>query len=81
MRRAIDPNLKYITIQLKYNNVNQDITFNTQSDYGVCISTLAMKLPIVNGKIREKLAEARRLILCIEFGCDICHPDQGVAYE
>ena len=56
MRRAIDPNLKYITIQLKYNNVNQDITFNTESDYGVCISTLAMKLPIVNGKICEKLA-------------------------
>lgn len=39
MRRAIDPNLKYITI-LKYNNVNQDITFNTQSNYGVCIWTL-----------------------------------------
>ena len=42
---------------------------------------VAEKLGIVNRKIREKLAEARRLILCIEFGCNICHPDQGVAYE
>ena len=39
------------------------------------------KLNVVNSKIREKLAETRRLILCIEFGCDICHPEQGVAYE
>ena len=31
--------------------------------------------------IRDKLAEPRHLILCIEYGCDICHPDQGVAYE
>ena len=39
------------------------------------------KLNVVNGMLRDKLAKARRLILCIEFGCDICHPDQGVAYE
>ena len=39
------------------------------------------KLNIVNGMLRNKLAEARHLILCIEFGCDVCHPDQGMAYE
>ena len=39
------------------------------------------KLNVVNGMLRDKLAGAHRLILCIEFGCDICHPDQGVAYE
>ena len=39
------------------------------------------KLNVVNRMLRNKLAEASQLILCIEFGCDICHPDQGVAYE
>ena len=34
------------------------------------------KLNIVNGMLRDKLAEAHHLILCIEFGCD-----QGMAYE
>ena len=42
---------------------------------------VAEKLAIVNGKIREKLADARRLVHCIELGCDLCHPYQGVAYE
>ena len=42
---------------------------------------VAAKLNIVNGMLRDKLAKARHLILCIKFGCYICHPDQGVAYE
>ena len=39
------------------------------------------KLNIVNEMIHDKLDEARHLILCIEFGCNICHPNQGAAYE
>ena len=39
------------------------------------------KLNIVNGMLRDKLAKARHLISSIEFGCDVCHPDQGMAYE
>ena len=42
---------------------------------------VTVKLNVINWMLRDKLAEARRLILCIEFSCDICHPDQGVAYE
>ena len=37
------------------------------------------KPSIVNEMLRDTLAEARHLILCIEYGCDMCHPDQGVA--
>ena len=39
------------------------------------------KTRIVNKKIRQKLARARRLIYCIENGCDVCHPDDGVLFE
>ena len=39
------------------------------------------KLNIVNEMIHDKLDMARHRILCIEFGCNICHPNQGVAYE
>ena len=46
-----------------------------------CCQEVAKKLAIVNGKIREKLADARQLVHCIELGCDLCHPHQGVAYE
>ena len=39
------------------------------------------KLNVVNEMVLNKLAEARHLILCIEFGCHLCHPEQGVAYD
>ena len=39
------------------------------------------KTRIVNDKIREKLARARHLIYCIENGCDVCYPDDGVLFE
>ena len=42
---------------------------------------VAEKLGIVNRKIHEKLAEASQLVHCIELGCNLCHPYQGVAYE
>ena len=34
------------------------------------------KIPIVNDKLREKLA-----IYCIENGCDVCYPDDGVLFK
>ena len=46
-----------------------------------CHQEVTAKLNIVNGMLRHKLAEARHLISSIEFGCDVCHPDQGMAYE
>ena len=39
------------------------------------------KTQAVNEKIRAKLARSRRLMYCIEKGCDACFPDNGVAYE
>ena len=39
------------------------------------------KLDIVNEMLLNTLAKAHHLILCIELGCDIYHPDQGVVYE
>ena len=39
------------------------------------------KLNVVNEMVKNKMAEARKLILCIEFGCHLCHPKEGVVYE
>ena len=39
------------------------------------------KLQIINDKLRDKLARARHLIHCIENGCDVCQPDNGVPFE
>ena len=39
------------------------------------------KIQIVNEKLREKLARAHHLIYCIENGCDVCYPENGVLFE
>jgi hypothetical protein len=39
------------------------------------------KLNVMKEMVQNKLAEARHLILCIEYGCYLCHPEQGVAYD
>ena len=39
------------------------------------------KLNIINEMIQDKLDEACHLILCIKFGCDIYHPNQGLANQ
>ena len=39
------------------------------------------KIRIVNEKLCEKLARARRLIYCVENCCDVCYPDVGVLFE
>ena len=42
------------------------------------LDNIMAKLRIVNNKLREKLARAHHLIYCIENGCDVCYPDDGV---
>ena len=39
------------------------------------------EIRIINEKLLEKLARARHLIYCIENGCDVCYPDDGVLFE
>ena len=39
------------------------------------------KLQTINNILRDKLARARHLLYCIENGCIICHPDNGVSFE
>ena len=45
------------------------------------LDNIMAKLRIVNNKLREKLAKARHLVYCIENGCDICYPDDGVLFN
>jgi hypothetical protein len=39
------------------------------------------KLNVVNEMVKNKMAEARKMILCTEFGCYLCHPEEGLIYE
>ena len=39
------------------------------------------KLQIINDVQKEKLKDARHLLSCLEKGCEVCFPDEGVKYE
>ena len=39
------------------------------------------KLQIINDVRKEKLKDARHLLSCLEKGCEVCFPDEGVKYE
>lgn len=39
------------------------------------------KLQIINDIQKEKLKDAWHLLSCLEKGCEVCFPDEGVKYE
>ena len=45
------------------------------------LQEITEKTRFVCDKIREKLTRTRHLTYCIERGCDVCYPDDGVQFE
>jgi hypothetical protein len=39
------------------------------------------KLKVVTEMEKNKMAEARKMIICTEFGCYLCHPEEGLILE
>ena len=39
------------------------------------------KLNVVNEMVKNKMAEACKMILCTEFRCYLCHHEEGLIYE
>jgi hypothetical protein len=39
------------------------------------------KLKVVTEMEKNKMAEAQEMIICTEFGCYLCHPEEGLILE
>jgi hypothetical protein len=75
-------NLLQITVE-ELENLNQvredldDLCFHEPNRH----LEVTAKLKVVTEMEKNKMAEARKMIICTEFGCYLCHPEEGLILE
>ena len=62
------------------NRVREDLDDLCFNEPGRLLEVTA-KLKVVTEMVKNKMAEARKMILCTEFGCYLCHPEEGLILE
>ena len=62
------------------NHVHEDLDDLSFNEPGR-LAEVTAKLKAVTEIEENKMAEARKLIIYTEFGCELCHPEEGLILE
>ena len=62
------------------NRVREDLDDLCFNEPGRLLEVTA-KLKVVTEMEKTKMAEAQKMIIYTEFGCDLCHPEEGLILE
>ena len=62
------------------NHVREDLDDLSFNEPGR-LAEVTAKLKAVTEIEENKMAEARKLIIYTEFGCELCHPEEGLILE
>ena len=77
LRSILDETVKKIQLYNEIENDLSDLLHNEPTRIVVIIT----KMQTMNAVLKEKLKDAQHLLHCLQNGCEVCFPDEGVKYE
>ena len=77
LRSILEKTVKRIQL---YNEIENDLSDLLHNEPARIVEIIT-KLQTTNIVLKEKLKDAQHLLHCLENGCEVCFPDEGVKYK
>ena len=77
LRSILDETVKKIQL---YNEIKNDLSDLLHNEPARIVERIT-KIQTKNTVLKEKLKDAQHLLHCLQNGCEVCFPEEGVKYE